>query len=40
MKTWLLFAFMSSCIMPVFAQQKEPVDYADPLLGTSESAGC
>jgi predicted alpha-1,2-mannosidase len=37
MKTWLLFAFMSSCIMPVFAQQKEPVDYADPLLGTSES---
>lgn len=37
MKTWLLFAFMNSCILPVLAQQKEPVDYADPLLGTSES---
>jgi len=37
MKAWLLLAFMSSCIIPVFAQQKEPVDYADPLLGTSES---
>lgn len=37
MKTWLLFAYMSCCMLPVFAQQKEPVDYADPLLGTSES---
>jgi predicted alpha-1,2-mannosidase len=37
MKTRLLFAIMSSCLLPVFAQQKEPVDYADPLLGTSES---
>src|ERR1044072_7327234 len=36
MKTWL-FAFMSCCILPVFAQQKEPVDYADAVLRTSVS---
>ncbi|GAA4309061.1 hypothetical protein GCM10023149_03220 [Mucilaginibacter gynuensis] len=27
----------SITVMPAMAQQKEPVDYADPLLGTSES---
>src|SRR5688572_1484047 len=37
MKRLLLFALMSSCVQLVTAQQKEPVDYADPLLGTSES---
>jgi predicted alpha-1,2-mannosidase len=37
MKRLLLFAMVSSCIITVTAQQKEPVDYADPLLGTSES---
>jgi predicted alpha-1,2-mannosidase len=37
MKTLFLFAFMSSCVLLATAQQKEPVDYADPLLGTSES---
>jgi predicted alpha-1,2-mannosidase len=37
MKRLLLFVMVSSCIITVTAQQKEPVDYADPLLGTSES---
>jgi predicted alpha-1,2-mannosidase len=37
MKRWLLFVIMSNCALLVTAQQKEPVDYADPLLGTSES---
>src|SRR4051812_42436537 len=37
MKRLLLFALMSGCVLLVTAQQKEPVDYADPLLGTSES---
>jgi predicted alpha-1,2-mannosidase len=37
MKRLLLFVIMSSCVIGAIAQQKAPVDYANPLLGTSES---
>jgi predicted alpha-1,2-mannosidase len=37
MNKLLLFALLGGCVLHAAAQQKEPVDYADPLLGTSES---
>lgn len=37
LKKLFFFLLMLCPILMVFAQQKEPVDYADPLLGTSES---
>ncbi|WP_207510380.1 GH92 family glycosyl hydrolase [Longitalea luteola] len=37
MKRLFLPVLMSCCALFTIAQQKEPVDYADPLLGTSES---
>jgi predicted alpha-1,2-mannosidase len=37
MKKTLLFAIVSSWLLSATAQEKQPVDYADPLLGTSES---
>lgn len=36
-KTFLFLATSLLCLAQTFAQQKQPVDYADPLLGTSES---
>ena len=37
MKRLFLLVLVSSCTLFTIAQQKDPVDYADPLLGTSES---
>src|SRR5690349_953801 len=36
-KNIFLSLLLAACILPAHAQSKEPVDYADPLLGTSES---
>src|SRR5690349_20423582 len=36
-KNIFLSLLLAACILPAHAQVKEPVDYADPLLGTSES---
>ena len=34
---WLSTILLNIIVLSVYAQHKEPVDYADPLLGTSES---
>jgi len=37
LKGSLLFVLLNASLFSIRAQEKEPVDYADPLLGTSES---